>query len=311
MIASVLAARTFVLTAVALLLATACTRVNPEFSDDRAEGGKTTKPGEDDDIGDDDVADDDSAEDDATTFATTFEDVGPSGTGIGSDDGATTSTQGTTGADECALSQPVHFDVSAFDSNGASIPAVCGDTFSWQGAVSTTATPHELVLLDCGGSCSCDGEGATVLLSFSALAPSPADLLEGSEMDCFSITVARRPRGENCMVEWILVESISSSADYPSFMATSSADPGWSLSVPPAILGDPIDDCPSDVCQPPLPGEYQMFLDGNGPIDPGTSLPVDLNPYAGVGATYDVTNLYAQVDGGCATRLAWAAIVQN
>jgi hypothetical protein len=287
-------------------LSAACTGFNPEFDHDGAGPDRT-----DDGVSTDDIVDGD--DDRGTTdepATTTGDDVGDSSDATTlADDGATESA-GTTVGEGCALSEPVLFDVIARDSSDNVLPPMCGGTSTWRGAVTTGLAPNELLVAECDGACVCGVDPTTTHLRFTALEPSPADLLPEGAMDCFFVSVARSAETDGCTVEWIIVESLATSADFPSFLAASSGDPSWSVVVPGATLGQVIEPCEVHNCDPSLqPGHYELFLGADGPIAPGTTVAVDLNPYAGVETTYDITALFAQVNEACKERLGWAAIL--
>ena len=185
------------------------------------------------------------------------------------------------------------------------------DCAHYRDGVRQGSGPLEIVMATCAGgsSCDCGNEATSVTLAFADLAPSPADLLVDGSTACFALTVSRRSAGDGCDVEWMVVEGLVGEVDYPSFLAASSGEPGWSLTVPGATLGDAIDTCDQQACGTDPPGEYEMFLGTAGPIVPGATVSAGLNPYAGVEAAYEVTAQFAQVDDACMPRLGWAAIV--
>lgn len=281
----------------------ACTRDNPEFGDERTEtaGDDEGSPSEaDDDDGVDDVVDDD---DDTGTV-----DDGQSSGVV--DDGFESTTSTTSGGVGCEVPAPVPFDVKAEDDNLAPIPAVCGTATAWHGAVVAMGAPNRFTIAVCAdATCSCEVPDELVTLTFEDLYPTPVDAVTGMSDACVALMLTRATEDNGCGVEFILVESIAEQADFPMYLATSSPAPGWSLTVPAAELGDPLDTCEVHECDGSVPGDYTMALAGARPIAPGESGVVTLNPYAGVATDYAVTTLYSRITSDCRVAIGWAAVL--
>jgi hypothetical protein len=292
-------------------LSLACTRDNPAFG--REDGDSKGDDGEGGDDVADDVADDDDGDGDAGTSASS-QDAGDDvvSSTDGGDDGTSDSIGDatSTGGDTCDVPATVPFDVLAFDAAGDEIAPACGDTFVWQGAVLPGASDSEMVVAVCPDTtCDCDGSEQFVTLEFTELEPSPVDALGRAADSCVALMVSRRLETDGCGVAWIVVESIAAQADWPMYLAASSGDPGWSIVVPEATLGDPLDVCDTEQCGASPPGDYEMWIgDEFGPVAPGQSAPIVLNPYAGVPHDYEATSLFARIDGACQRAIGWAAV---
>lgn len=305
--------RGVLLAVVGVAVALSCTRDNPAFGDS-ADGDKTTgDDGETIASGDDGRTDADDDGGPGSNSSTTGGDDDPADASVddGLDDGTSDTLGATTGTAECDRPKPTLFDVEAVDENtGDSVPPMCGGVVTFRGAVGSGAMPHEITIAVCpDSSCNCEALAEPVVLTFVDLVPSPADQLEGQTNPCVALMVSRRSEDDGCGVEWIAMETLVVSADFPAYMATSAAEPSWSLVVPPATLGEPIDVCEVGDCGvDPQPGDYELMVGDVGPIEPGGTVGGVFNPYAGIEAPYDVTALFARVDSSCTPFLGWAAI---
>jgi hypothetical protein len=289
------------------VLVGACTRSNPAFGGEGTDGGKdddATDPSAEDDEGDDD---DDSADDEGSEVETSNVDDGAD-TGVVDEAPSTDMGPVSTSGGVCEVFPPVRFDVKAMDGIGA-VEAVCGGAQAWHGAV-LTAMENELTIEVCAdNTCECGADVDVVTLTFEDLAPSPVDAIANLPEACVAVMVTRHAEADGCTVAFIVVEQIDVQADFPLYLATSSAAPDWGLAVPVAQRGEALEVCEGQDCDGVPAGEYSMVLGELGPLAPGESGQLLMNPYAGPQATYEVTDLFSRIDGACEEALGWAGLV--
>lgn len=303
--------RWIVVVASSSLLAIGCASPNPAFDlgEGESEGGATTKTssaatGVGDDANTSSGSGGRATEGEASSDPSTGAHVDPTGGDTGSSEGD--SSDGVPG---CDVPDHALFDVSITDSANNAVGLVCGQVSTFTGIVGNMAAPNTLVLLTCpNGACSCASEETPLTFTFTDLEPSPMAVVDFAANGCIALAVGSA-EGVGCEREVMWIERAGAKADYPLYFATNGFEAS-SFFLPDVTLGRPLRSCDDVACQRTKPpGVYPLWFGQLGPISPGDSAIVKLDPYAsGADLNYEVHNRFAYVDEACEPHVGWTAV---
>ncbi len=296
--------------AAALVCAGGCTRPNPAFDIDEA-----TSPGTGPVAGDADGTDagpDDAGTSSASTTAvTTTGDTGAVVDDGSADDPTTpmTDSGSSEGGASCSVARQPLFSIEAFDGLGNPVQLQCGVNNAFTGIVANAGGGDSLTLDRCpSGGCSCGvSEVDPLTLQFIDLFPVPSAAVDFAATPCVSISIFTAPDDAGCDVLSASMESAQGVVDFPLYIATNGFEAS-SLLLPPISLQEPARLCEMHECQADaVPGRYSLFFGDTGPISPGDSATVIMDPYASGGTTYEVHDRFSYIDEACETHVGWTA----